>query len=85
MPLFLFLEFYVETLDYWIKKPKVIIGFMVAILVASVAIFNFSPKALLPKEDRGVYLIVGNTDIGSSYEYTADKALQMEKRLFLQN
>ena len=35
----------------------------------------------MPKEDRGVYLIVGNTDIGSSYEYTADKALQMEKRL----
>ena len=76
-----FLEFYIETLDYWIKKPKVIIGFMIAILFASVAIFNFSPKALLPKEDRSVYLIVGNTDIGSSYEYTSDKALQMEKRL----
>jgi len=76
-----FLEFYVETLDYWIKKPKVIIGFMIAILVASVAIFNFSPKALLPKEDRGVYLIVGNTDIGSSYEYTKNFALQMEQRL----
>jgi len=76
-----FLEFYVETLDYWIKKPKVVIGFMIAVLFTSVVIFNFSPKALLPKEDRGVYLIVGNTDIGSSYEYTADKALQMEKRL----
>ena len=75
------LEFYTETLDYWIKKPKVIIGFMIAIVVASALIFNFSPKVLLPKEDRGVYLIVGNTDIGSGYEYTADKALQMEKRL----
>ena len=76
-----FLEFYTETLDYWIKKPKVIIGFMIAIVVASALIFNFSTKVLLPKEDRGVYLIVGNTDIGSGYEYTADKALQMEKRL----
>ena len=54
---------------------------MIAILFDSVASFNFSPKALLPKEDRYVYLIVGNTDIGSSYEYTSKAALQMEKRL----
>ena len=77
----LFLEFYIETLHYWIKKPRVIIGFMFSIVVASLLLFNFSPKVLLPKEDRGVYLIIGQTDIGSSYTYTADKAEQMEKRL----
>ena len=54
---------------------------MIAILIASVTIFIFSPKVLLPKEDRSVFLVVGSTDIGSSYEYTADKALQMENRL----
>ena len=75
------LEFYLETLDYWIKKPKVIIGFMFSIVVATVLLFNFSPKVLLPQEDRGLFLVVGQTDIGSSYEYTADKAEQMEKRL----
>ena len=76
-----FLEFYTETLNYWISKPKVIIGFMFSVVIASVLLFNFAPKELLPQEDRGVYLIVGQTDIGSSYQYTADKAEKIERRL----
>ena len=76
-----FLEFYTETLNYWISKPKVIIGFMFSVVIASVLLFNFAPKELLPQEDRGVYLIVGQTDIGSSYQYTADKAEKIVRRL----
>ena len=76
-----FLEFYAETLNYWINKHKVIIGFMFSVIIASVLLFNFAPKELLPQEDRGVYLIVGQTDIGSSYQYTADKAEKIERRL----
>ena len=76
-----FLEFYTETLNYWIGKHKVIIGFMFSVVIASVLLFNFAPKELLPQEDRGVYLIVGQTDIGSSYQYTADKAEKIERRL----
>ena len=76
-----FLEFYTETLNYWIGKPKVIIGFIFSVVIASVLLFNFAPKELLPQEDRGVYLIVGQTDIGSSYQYTADKAEKIERRL----
>ena len=76
-----FLEFYTETLNYWISKPKVIIGFMFSVVIASILLFNFAPKELLPQEDRGVYLIVGQTDIGSSYQYTADKAEKIERRL----
>ena len=76
-----FLEFYMETLNYWISKPKVIIGFMFSVVIASVLLFNFAPKELLPQEDRGVYLIVGQTDIGSSYQYTVDKAEKIERRL----
>jgi len=76
-----FLEFYAETLNYWINKHKVIIGFMFSVVIASVLLFNFAPKELLPQEDRGVYLIVGQTDIGSSYQYTADKADKIERRL----
>jgi len=76
-----FLEFYIETLNYWINKHKVIIGFMFSVVIVSVLLFNFAPKELLPQEDRGVYLIVGQTDIGSSYQYTADKAEKIEKRL----
>jgi len=76
-----FLEFYSETLNYWINKQKFIIGFMVFIVIASVFLFNFSPKELLPQEDRGVYLVIGKTDEGSSFQYTADKAEEIERRL----
>mgnify|MGYP001211128027 FL=1 len=76
-----FLEFYSETLNYWINKQKTIIGFMFFIVIASVLLFNFSPKELLPQEDRGVYLVIGKTDEGSSFEYTADKAEEIERRL----
>jgi len=76
-----FLKFYSETLSYWINKQKFIIGFMFFIVMASVLLFNFSPKELLPQEDRGVYLVIGKTDEGSSFQYTADKAEEIEKRL----
>jgi len=76
-----FLEFYSETLNYWINKQKTIIGFMFFIIISSVLLFNFSPKELLPQEDRGVYLVIGKTDEGSSFQYTADKAEEIESRL----
>ncbi len=76
-----FLEFYSETLNYWINKQKLIIGFMFFVVIASVLLFSFSPKELLPQEDRGVYLVIGKTDEGSSFQYTADKAEEIERRL----
>ena len=41
----------------------------------------------MPKEDRGVYLVIGFTDEGSSFEYTKKRAEDVEKRLIplLQN
>ena len=76
-----FLDFYSETLNYWINKQKLIIGFMCFVVIASVLLFNFSPKELIPQEDRGVYLVIGKTDEGSSFQYTADKAEEIERRL----
>ena len=76
-----FLEFYSETLNYWINKQKLIIGFIFFVIIVSVLLFNFSPKELLPHEDRGVYLVIGKTDEGSSFQYTADKAEEIERRL----
>jgi len=76
-----FLEFYSETLNYWINKQKLIIGFMFFVVISSILLFNFSPKELLPQEDRGVYLVIGKTDEGSSFQYTADKAEEIERRL----
>jgi len=76
-----FLEFYSETLNYWINKQKFIIGFILFIIISSVLLFNFSTKELIPQEDRGVYLVIGKTDEGSSFQYTADKAEEIERRL----
>ena len=76
-----FLEFYSETLNYWINKQKIIIIFMFSIIAVSILLFNFASKELLPQEDRGVYLVIGKTDEGSSFQYTADKAEEIERRL----
>ena len=76
-----FFNFYLETLDFWIDKKKTISVFIVFILIASGFLFQFSKKELLPMEDRGSYLIIGSTDEGSSFEYTKDKAQEIEKKL----
>jgi len=54
---------------------------MISLIFISVILFIFAPKELLPKEDRGVYLVIGKTDEGSSFQYTSDKAEEIEKRL----
>ena len=76
-----FSKFYQETLDVLVKKTKTISIFIIFIIVASVLLFNFSKKELLPMEDRGAYLVIGFTDEGSSFEYTQEKAQDIEKRL----
>jgi len=83
----LFSNFYAETLNYWINKKKTIILFILFVIVSSSLLYNFATKELLPKEDRGVYLVLGFTDEGSSFEYTKKRAEDVEKRLIplLQN
>tara|TARA_Y100000590_G_scaffold124404_1_gene142308 strand:- start:2522 stop:5644 length:3123 start_codon:yes stop_codon:yes gene_type:complete len=76
-----FSKFYEETLSILIKKIKSISLFIVLIIIASVLLFNFSNKELLPMEDRGAYLVIGFTDEGSSFEYTQEKAQVIEQRL----
>ena len=76
-----FSKFYQETLEVLVKKTKTISLFIIFIIIASVLLFNFSKKELLPMEDRGAYLVIGFTDEGSSFEYTQEKAQVIEKRL----
>ena len=76
-----FSNFYKETLNYWINKKKTIITFIFLIIAGSVALFMYTTKELLPKEDRGVYLVIGFTDEGSSFDYTQQRAQDVEKRL----
>jgi len=76
-----FSKFYNQTLLYWLPKQKMIISFILIIIISSVFLFNFSKKELLPMEDRGAYLIIGFTDEGSSFEYTQERAQDIEKKL----
>ena len=72
---------YKETLNVVVSKSKLIGIFIIFIIFVSVFLFNFSKKELLPMEDRGVYLVIGFTDEGRSFEYTQEKAQEVEKRL----
>ena len=76
-----FANFYKETLEVIINKTKIVGFFITFIIIASVLLFNFTKKELLPIEDRGAYLVIGFTDEGSSFEYTQEKAQEVEKRL----
>ena len=76
-----FLSFYKETLGFWINRKKTIITFIILIILGSGAMYSFSKKELLPMEDRGVYLVIGFTDEGSSFQYTQKRAEDVEKRL----
>ncbi len=76
-----FSKFYQETLNVLVNRTKTISIFIIFIILASILLFNFSKKELLPMEDRGAYLVIGFTDEGSSFEYTQEKAQVIEKRL----
>ena len=76
-----FLKFYKESLTYFLDKQRLIITFMIIVIVSSILLFNFSKKELLPLEDRGAYLIIGMTDEGSSFEYTQERAQEIESKL----
>ena len=76
-----FSKFYQETLTFWLNKKKFIISFLIFTIIGSGVLYNFAKKELLPMEDRGVYLVLGFTDEGSSFEYTEKRAEDVEKRL----
>jgi len=76
-----FLKFYQETLTFWLDKKNIIIAFIVLVIIGSASLYITTKKELMPMEDRGVYLVLGFTDEGSSFEYTEKRAEDVEKRL----
>ena len=76
-----FLNFYSDTLKFWLNKQKTIITFIILMVIASGLLYNYGKKELLPLDDRGVYLVIGFTDEGSSFQYTRERAEDVEKRL----
>ena len=47
-----FTTFYIDTLKYWINKQNTISAFIILVIAASVFLFDFSKKELIPTEDR---------------------------------
>ena len=76
-----FSKFYQETLVFWLNKKKIIISFIILTIIGSGVLYSLTKKELMPMEDRGVYLVLGFTDEGSSFEYTEKRAEDVEKRL----
>ena len=76
-----FSKFYQETLLFWLNKKKIVVSFLILTIIGSSILYIFTKKELLPMEDRGVYLVLGFTDEGSSFEYTEKRAEDVEKRL----
>ena len=72
---------YESSLVAWINKKKIIITFLAIVLSLTVFLFNFAPKELIAKEDRGAFFVIIKAPQGSGFNFTRSKAEDIEKLL----
>jgi hydrophobe/amphiphile efflux-1 (HAE1) family protein len=72
---------YKSSLITWISKKKIIISFLAGTLVLTVFLFNFAPKELIAPEDRGAFFVIIKAPQGSGFNFTKNKAEDIEKLL----
>jgi len=72
---------YESSLITWINKKKIILTFLVIVLSLTVFLFNFAPKELIAKEDRGAFFVIIKAPQGSGFNFTKSKAEDIEKLL----
>ena len=72
---------FIKNISFNFNKKKIIISFIILTIIGSGVLYSLTKKELMPMEDRGVYLVLGFTDEGSSFEYTEKRAEDVEKRL----
>ncbi len=72
---------YERFLNAALNHPRVGILAFLALLVASVSIFQFLPTEYAPREDRGAFFVQIRGPEGANFEYMADYAAQVENRL----
>ena len=72
---------YKSSLVNWINKKKIIISFLISTLVLTVFFFKFAPKELIAPEDRGAFFVIIKAPQGSGFNFTKDKAEEIEKLL----
>jgi multidrug efflux pump len=76
-----FREFYKESLLQSQANPRKVYVFSIAIIFASIILFQFIHKELAPIEDRGVFIIVVKSPEGSSLSYTDNIVKKVESTL----
>ena len=72
---------YKLSLISWINKKKIIISFLAGTLALTVFLFNFAPKELIAPEDRGAFFVIIKAPQGSGFNFTKNKAEDIEKLL----
>ena len=72
-----FSNFYKETLKSTVNKTKTVGSFIIFIIIASVLLFSFLKKELLPKKIVE-HINYWFTDEGTSFEYTQEQAQKVE-------
>ena len=74
-------QVYKQSLVSWIKKKKIIISFLAGTLALTIFFFNFSSKELIAPEDRGAFFVIVKAPQGSGFNFTKDKAEDIEELL----
>ena len=72
---------YRSSLVNWINKKKIIISFLSVVLGLTIFLFNFAPKELIAPEDRGAFFVIIKAPQGSGFNFTKNKAEDIEKLL----
>ncbi len=65
----------------WIKKKKIVVSFLVLVFSMTIFLFNFAPKELIAPEDRGAFFVIIKAPQGSGFNFTKEKAEEIETLL----
>ena len=72
---------YKVSLLNWIKKRKTITIFLLGTLALTIFFFNFAKKELIAPEDRGAFFVIVKAPQGSGFNFTKDRAEEIEELL----
>ena len=76
-----FENFYVNSLDFLLKKNFLIIFFITAVIVGIFHLTKNISKELSPREDRGAFFMILESPEGSTFENTVNQMLILESKL----
>ena len=65
----------------WIKKKRIVVSFLVLVFSMTIFLFNFAPKELIAPEDRGAFFVIIKAPQGSGFNFTKEKAEEIETLL----